>query len=222
MAQNPRTVSDVMTHTVVAVGRGAGLHEIIRTMEQWKVSALPVVAGESRVIGVVSEADLLVKEEFRGTDPSRGDQARRPADMARLGGVTAEELMSTPAVTVHADATLPQAARIMARRLIKRLPVIDASGRLAGVVSRGDLLKVFLRADGDIARELLEEVVTPLFRAASPPVAVEVSEGVVTLRGRVPDPSVIPVAIRLARSVEGVVDVACELSATYAASDSLS
>lgn len=102
------TVSDVMTHTVVAVGRNAPFKEIVRMMEQWKVSALPVLEGEGRVIGVVSEADLLPKEEFRDSDPSRFEQRRRLEDLAKAGALTAGELMSAPAICVHADAALPR------------------------------------------------------------------------------------------------------------------
>ncbi|MCQ4082060.1 CBS domain-containing protein [Streptomyces sp. RB6PN25] len=214
MPHSPHIVSDVMTHTVVAVGRSASFKEIVRTMEQWKVSALPVLAGEGRVIGVVSGADLLPKEEFRDSDPSRIEQLSRLADLAKAGATTAEELMSTPALTVHADATLAQAARIMAHGRVKRLPVIDAEGHLAGVVSRSDLLKVFLRTDQDIGDEVRRDVIGLLFPNASPPVEVTVDEGAVTLRGLIPDASLIPIAARLTRAVEGVVDVECRLTAT--------
>lgn len=101
MPETPHIVSDVMTLTVVAVGRDTPFKEIVRTMEKWKVSALPVLEGEGRVIGVVSEADLLTKEEFRDSDPNRNEQLRRMSDLAKAGAVTAEELMSIPAVTVH-------------------------------------------------------------------------------------------------------------------------
>ncbi|MER6983701.1 CBS domain-containing protein [Streptomyces carpinensis] len=200
-----------MTHTVVAVGRDAPFKDIIDLMGQWKVSALPVLEGEGRVIGVVSEADLLPKEEFRDSDPDRFTQLRRLSDLAKAGALTAEELMSTPAVTVHADATLAEAARIMAQRGIKRLPVVDGEGLLEGVVSRGDLLKVFLRPDDDIAEEVDREVLASLFPAPIEPIHVEVRDGVVTLTGRVRDTSMVPVAARLVRAVEGVVDVECHL-----------
>ncbi|MET7724656.1 CBS domain-containing protein [Streptomyces mirabilis] len=212
MHGNPHIVSDVMTHTVAAVGRKANFKEIVRLMEQWKVSALPVLEGEGRVIGVVSEADLLPKEEFRDSDPDRYTQLRRLSDLAKAGAVTAEDLMTAPAFTVRANATLAQAARTMARAKVKRLPVVDAMGLLEGVVSRGDLLKVFLRDDEDIAEEVRREVVSYLFRAPSSPVRVQVHEGVVTLAGRVRDTSLVPVAARLVRAVEGVVDVEFELT----------
>ncbi|MER5906044.1 CBS domain-containing protein [Streptomyces mirabilis] len=212
MHGSPRIVSDVMTHTVAAVGRKANFKEIVRLMEQWKVSALPVLEGEGQVIGVVSEADLLPKEEFRDSDPDRYTQLRRLSDLAKAGAVTAEDLMTAPAFTVRANATLAQAARTMAHAKVKRLPVVDDKGLLEGVVSRGDLLKVFLRDDEDIAEEVRREVVSYLFRAPSSPVRVQVHDGVVTLAGRVRDTSLVPVAARLVRAVEGVVDVEFELT----------
>lgn len=212
MHGSPHIVSDVMTHTVAAVGRKANFKEIVRLMEQWKVSALPVLEGEGRVIGVVSEADLLPKEEFRDSDPDRYTQLRRLSDLAKAGAVTAEDMMTAPAVTVRANATLAQAARTMAHAKVKRLPVVDDMGLLEGVVSRGDLLKVFLRDDEDIAEEVRREVVSYLFRAPPSPVRVQVHDGVVTLAGRVRDTSLVPVAARLVRAVEGVVDVEFELT----------
>ncbi|MDF3288697.1 CBS domain-containing protein, partial [Streptomyces silvisoli] len=199
MPHSPHIVSDVMTHTVVAVGRDASFKEIVQTMQQWKVSALPVLEGEGRVIGVVSEADLLPKEEFRDSDPARIEQLQRLGDLAKAGATTAEQLMTTPAVTVHADATLAQAARAMAHAHVKRLPVIDAEGHLAGVVSRGDLLKVFMRGDEDIEEEIRRDIVGLLFPGGSPPVDVTVDQGVATLRGQVPDASLVPIAVRLTR-----------------------
>ncbi|MEU9650874.1 CBS domain-containing protein [Streptomyces sp. NPDC048110] len=207
MLNSPHTVSDVMTHTAVAVGPQAPFKDVIALMDQWKVSALPVLEGEGRVVGLVSEADLLPKEEFRDSDPDRFTQMRRLTDLAKAGGLTAADVMTAPAVTVHPDATLAQAARIMAQRKVKRLPVVNAEGLLEGIVSRADLLKVFLRTDDDIAEEVGQDVVSPLFRSPADNVRVEVSDGVVTLRGRVEDTSLVPVAARLVRAVEGVVDV---------------
>ncbi|MFJ6539754.1 CBS domain-containing protein [Streptomyces sp. NPDC091385] len=202
-----------MTRAVVAVGSGTLFRDLVERMEQWGVSALPVLEGDGRVIGVVSEADLLPKEEFRDSEPDRLTQLRRMSDLAKAGAVTAGELMSTPAVTVHADATLPEAARIMAVKGVKRLPVIDAQGALVGVVSRGDLLKVFLRPDAELADEIRRSVVDVLFPAPVEPVHVMVAEGVVTLTGCVRDAERIELASRMTRGVEGVVDVNCRLTA---------
>ncbi|MFF0663507.1 CBS domain-containing protein [Streptomyces parvulus] len=208
---SPRVVSDVMTHTVVAVGRDAPFKEVVALMQQWKVSALPVLEGEGRVVGVVSEADLLPKEEFRDSDPDRFTQMRRLADLAKAGGLTAADVMSAPAVTVHPHATLAEAARIMVRRRVKRLPVVSSEGLLEGVVSRGDLLRVFLRTDQEIADEVEHDVLPILFPGASRPVRVSVAGGVVTLTGPFRDTSLVPVAARLVRAVEGVVDVECRV-----------
>ncbi|MEU6144509.1 CBS domain-containing protein [Streptomyces sp. NPDC047081] len=204
MPESPYTVSDVMTHTVVAVGSEAPFKEIVELLDQWKVSALPVLAGEGRVVGVVSEADLLAKEEFRDTD--EGD----PTERKKAGAVTAGELMSAPAVTVHADASLAEAARIMARRHVKRLPVVDAVGLLQGVVSRSDLLKVFLRDDEEIAGEIRHSVLGQL--PVTSPLTVGVQEGVVTLSGSLPDRMLVPVVARAVRAVEGVVDIRLDLT----------
>ncbi|MEE1803521.1 MULTISPECIES: CBS domain-containing protein [unclassified Streptomyces] len=211
MYHAPHHVSDVMTRPVVAVGPDAGFKEMVETMGRWKVSALPVLVGDGRVAGVVSEADLLPKEEFRDADPSRAEQMRRLADLRKAGAVTAEELMSAPATTVDEDATLAQAARTMALRRLKRLPVVDSAGMLRGIVSRSDLLKVFLRSDEDIAQEVREEVVQRLFLVSRESVLVTVEDGVVTLSGTIRDTALVPIAARLTRAVEGVVDVECDL-----------
>ncbi|NUP43675.1 MAG: CBS domain-containing protein [Streptomyces sp.] len=203
----PHIVSDVMTRAVAAVGRAAAFKDIVRTMQDRKVSAVPVVDGGNRVVGIVSEADLLPKEEFRDSDPDRHTQLRRLSDLAKAGSVTAGELMTSPALTVRANATLAQAAREMARARVKRLPVVDDSGRLEGIVSRADLLKVFLRDDEEIAEEVRREIVSYLLPAPASAVRVQVRDGVVTLGGRVRDTSLVPVAARLVRAVEGVVDV---------------
>lgn len=204
MSDSPYTVSDVMTHTAVAIGSEASFKEIVELLDQWKVSALPVLAGEGRVVGVVSEADLLPKEEFRDTDEGE------PTERAKAGAVSAGELMSTPAVTVHADATIAEAARIMARRHVKRLPVVDGVGVLQGVVSRGDLLKVFLRSDEEIADEIRHTVLGHL--PVTSALTVGVAEGVVTLGGPLPDRTLVPVVARAVRAVEGVVDIRIELT----------
>ncbi|MGQ5637876.1 MULTISPECIES: CBS domain-containing protein [unclassified Streptomyces] len=214
MQSNPYRVSDVMTRAAVAVGRKALFKDMVERMEQRQVSALPVLERDGRVIGLVSEADLLPKEEFRDSDPDRFTQLRRLADLAKAGAVTAEELMSSPAVTVHADATLAEAARIMALKHVKRLPVVNAEGLLEGVVSRGDLLKVFLRPDNDLADEIRRDVIDVLFPAPVEPVHITVVDGVATLTGRVPDAARIPLAVHLVRGVEGIVGVDCRLTAT--------
>ncbi|MFF7295514.1 CBS domain-containing protein [Streptomyces sp. NPDC008265] len=200
------TVSDVMTHTAIAIGREASYKEIVELMHEWKVSAVPVLEGEGRVVGVVSEADLLPKEEFRRDEPLLPDQLE---EASKAGGVLAEELMSSPAVTVHPDATTAEAARIMARKHVKRLPVVNDLGMLEGVVSRSDLLKVFLRPDEELAEEIRQAVLTEL--SPGVPLDFTVEEGVVTLRGQLRDRALVPLLARAISAVEGVVDVRMEL-----------
>lgn len=207
MHGSPHIVSDVMTRDVATVERRTAFKDVVRLMQDRKVSAVPVVDRGDKVLGIVSEADLLPKEEFRDSDPDRYTQLRRLSDLAKAGSLTAEELMTSPALTVRADATLAQAAREMARARVKRLPVVDTDGRLEGIVSRADLLKVFLRDDEDIAEQIRREVVSYLFFPPESSVLVEVRDGVATLAGRVRDTSPVPVAARLVRAVEGVVDV---------------
>ncbi|MFF4733825.1 CBS domain-containing protein [Streptomyces mirabilis] len=211
MYGTPHIVSDVMTHNVATVGRWASFKDMMGMMQDWRVSALPVLEGEGRVIGVVSEADLLPTEELRDS-PEKGYALLRPADVAKAGALTAGELMSSPAITVQANATLAEAARIMAHEKVKRLPVIDEAGLLQGVISRADLLKVFLRKDEDIAEEVRREIVAYLFPPPASSIHVDVHDGVATLTGRVRDTSLVPVAARLVRAVEGVVDVELDLT----------
>ncbi|MFF4427478.1 CBS domain-containing protein [Streptomyces sp. NPDC001549] len=206
MPASRSTVSDVMTHTAIAIGREASYKEIVELLHEWKVSAVPVLEGEGRVVGVVSEADLLPKEEFRREEPILPD----PLDeAAKAAGVLAEDLMSSPAVTVHPRATVAEAARIMARKGVKRLPVVNEVGMLEGVVSRSDLLKVFLRPDEELAEEIRRAVPAELAPGAD--LDFSVQDGVVVLRGPVRDRALVPLLARAIRAVEGVVDVRMEL-----------
>ncbi|WP_328911622.1 CBS domain-containing protein [Streptomyces sp. NBC_00234] len=201
-----------MTKKVVAVLPGAEFKEIVAAMERWKVTGVPVVEGEGQVVGVVSEADLLLKEEFHDHRLGLVEQMRHLDDTAKAGSRCAQDLMTSPAVTVTPDASLPRAARLMAAHRVKRLPVVDANGTIQGIVSRGDLLKVFLRPDDDLAAEVRRDVVEHLLPLSDRKVRVHVHAGVVTLSGEVRDSARIPLAARLARAVEGVVDVRCELT----------
>ncbi|MFJ6405479.1 CBS domain-containing protein [Streptomyces hydrogenans] len=212
MTSRAFTVADVMTRKVVAVRPDTSFKEIVAAMERWKVTALPVLEGEGRVVGVVSEADLLLKEEFHDRRLGMIERLRRRDATAKAASDRAAELMTTPAVTVPPGASLSRAARLMAVRRVRRLPVVDADGTIRGVVSRSDLLKVFLRPDEELADEVRREVVGHLFPLSRDRVEVHVEAGVVTLTGDVRDSTLIPLAERLARAVEGVVDVRCGLT----------
>ncbi|RAG86852.1 hypothetical protein DN069_04515 [Streptacidiphilus pinicola] len=186
------TVADVMTHAVAAVGRDAGIDEIVETLNARRVSALPVLAGDGRVVGVVSESDVIAAEL---------------ADPATASAVTAGRLMSTPAVTVHPEASLAEAASTMLKRKVKRLPVVDAEDRLSGIVSRADVLKIFLRGDDDVARHIRFELLTALDARTEAGIDVSVADGHVHLSGRIPPEPGPAVLTRLVEGVPGVVDV---------------
>jgi CBS domain-containing protein len=193
------SVADVMTHAVVAVGRDATYREILNMLQEWKVSAVPVLTGDGRVVGVVSEADLLLAGE---RDPRHAPK------------MTAGQLMTAPAVCVHPESPTAQAARAMAREHLKRLPVVDAEGMLVGIVSRGDLLKVHLRADEELADQVRFELLAVLRPQQASDVDVRAEEGRITLTGTLPDRSALPVLERLVRAVPGVVDVEVRLATT--------
>ena len=209
-----RHVRDVMTPEVVTVGEQASFKEIAATMAERRVSALPVLDDEGRVAGIVSEADLLLKEEFpEGPAGGRLFQGRRHRmERAKAAGDTAVELMTAPAITIGPDATVAEAARLLHRHQIKRLPVVDPAGPLLGIVSRADLLRVFLRSDADIAQEIRQEVLLRAMWVDPDSVTVQVRDGVVTLTGQLERRSLIPIAVSLVHGIDGVVDVVDRLS----------
>jgi CBS domain-containing protein len=213
-----RRVRDVMTTSVVTVDRITPYKEIARLLAEHQISGVPVLTMGRHVAGVVSEADLLAVEDEDARrarmNAERPGRLHWPARQPRRWGLIAGELMTTPAVTIHPDATIPGAARVMNARHVRRLPVVDADGTLIGIISRRDLLSVFLRPDPDIAadtRELLDEILPG--NPAS--VNAVVHEGVVVLTGTLDmteDRDLIPVAIRLIWHIDGVVDVLNRLS----------
>jgi CBS-domain-containing membrane protein len=199
-------VAAVMTTDVVTVGPDTVYKEVVERLHDRRVSAAPVVDAELRVLGVVSEADLLLKEE--GPDSRPAASLLRPhGDAARARARNAADLMTSPAVTVRPEATLTEAARLMHRRRVKRLPVVDADGRLVGIVSRADLIQVYLRGDDSIATEIRDEVLRQELAIDPDTVTVTVEEGVVRLEGQVETKSLAPITARLVGAVQGVVAV---------------
>ncbi|CAL9337300.1 Inosine-5'-monophosphate dehydrogenase [Streptomyces sp. enrichment culture] len=182
-----RSVADLMTPHPVAVRAETAFKEVARLLHEYDITAVPVVDGDGHPVGVVSEADLL----------------RR-----RAGGTSAAgELMSSPAVTARPEWSVVRAARVMQRHGVKRLPVVGADGRLVGVLSRSDLVRLFLRRDQAIREEIVEDVIVRTLRIAPSSVTVDVDDGVVVLSGTVPRAELLPVVERLCQSVDGVVDV---------------
>ncbi|MFC5720907.1 CBS domain-containing protein [Streptomyces gamaensis] len=213
-----RTVDELMTRDVVQVRPDTPFKEIVRTLAEHDVTAVPVVTADGRVVGVVSEADLMRKSADQ-PDPF----GRVPVpdlqewERDRAEGARAEELMSAPAVCARPEWNVVETARLMAVQGVKRLPVVDETDRLVGIVSRGDILRVFLREDSAVREEIRRDVLERTLGLDPSAVAVEVVEGQVTLTGTVGARSVIPVVERLCRSVDGVVSVRRHL--TYTADD---
>jgi len=207
-------VEDVMSHKVVTASVDTGFAELVRLMAEHAVSALPVVDADRHVVGVVSEADLLAKESARaqGRPHSLVALMRRHENKARAEGTVAVELMSSPAVTVPAKTSLAMAARIMSEHRVKRLPVVDADDLLVGIVSRADLLGVFLRGDEEIAEEIRHDVFERSLDTPADKVQVTVVEGEVTLDGVIDRRSLVRVAEALVGRVDGVVSVTNRLS----------
>ncbi len=204
-----KTVRDVMTTDVVTVDREMSYKAVVELMQQHKISGVPVVGADNVVIGVVSEADLLRKPERydRSGPPVRVGGLRTRSATHKANALDANELMTTPAVTIESAATIAVAARVMAKHRIKRLPVVDESGHLIGVVSRSDLLRVFLRSDAEIRDEVVSEVFGRVLWAHASSVDVLVEDGMVALTGRLERRSEVAIAGTLTASLDGVVTV---------------
>ena len=203
-------VADVMTRDVVAVRTDASFKEIAAMLRNLRVSAFPVLDDGDKVIGVVSETDLLPKEALEaGYEGHRGRQSarRHRAELAKAPGVTAGDLMSRPPVTIGPFDLVSHAAHLMYHHGITRLPVVSAGGRLVGIISRSDVLSVFSRPDEEIRREITEKIVVREFRAGPAQVTVTVTDGVVTVDST-PDTAAIGHKIAgEVRHMEGVVAV---------------
>jgi CBS domain-containing protein len=203
MAPIHRTVEDVMTTPVVTADRLTPYKEIARLLAEHQISGLPVLVDGWQVIGVVSEADLLTAQDTAAQDTT----AAHP-------GLTAGELMTAPAVTIHPDATIQAAVHVMNSHHVRRLPVAGADRQLIGIVSRRDVLSVVLRRDTDIARDV-RRILGEISLATPVAVDVTVRHGIVTLAGTAELPpggpscslGLSPLAMRLIRAVEGVLDV---------------
>ncbi|GHK02246.1 hypothetical protein SY2F82_40430 [Streptomyces sp. Y2F8-2] len=211
-----RTVAEVMTHSVVTAHPRSSFKQIAQLLRDNDVTALPVVDDEGRPVGVVSEADLLRKAASL-PDPEGRPLGRPlgPEELARAGAETAEAMMTTPAVMARPGWNVVETARTMYRHKVKRLPVVDETGRLVGIVSRSDLLRPFLRSDTAISDEIHQDVLRATLGLPSDAVQVDVRNGVVTLKGRVEERTLIPVIDRLCRSVDGVVAVHQSIGYAY-------
>lgn len=212
-------VGSLMTMDVVRAEYDTPAEEVARLLADHRIDGLPLVDQDDRVIGVVSASDLTAHEpatphphrsRSRFGFPELSPAARRRS--VRAPARTAGELMSAPPVTAHAEDTIVEAARTMARRGVKTLPVLDEEDRLVGVVTRRDLLRVFLRPDAEIREEVIEEVLVRVLWLMPRSIEVVAADGVVTLAGRLERRSEAEIAVAMTRQIDGVVAVVGELT----------
>ena len=206
------TVKDVMTTHVVAVRRNATYKVMAASLQEHHISALPVLDDQDKVIGVVSEADLLTKQALDGGAPGHIGPLLHHRQLAKASGVTAADLMTRPPITIAADDTAAHAARLMYSRRVKRLPVVTSDGHLVGIVSRVDVLSVYSRPDRDIRQEITETLILGTFLTDPARFTVTVTDGIVTIEG---EPETRTLGLELVdyiRHVEGVVAVRDRLS----------
>lgn len=210
-------VRDVMTTDVATVRADTPYREIIDVVTSRRISAVPVVDDFGHVLGVVSEADLLHKVELIGEPHERRafESRRRRQVRTKADASVARDLMTAPAVTTFADTTVVAAAKLLDHEQVKRLPVIDDLGRLVGIVTRSDLLRVHLRPDADIRADVVQDVLHRVLAIEEGMVRVEVHDGVVTLVGQLDRRTAAELAARLAAQVSGVVAVVDKLGYDY-------
>jgi CBS-domain-containing membrane protein len=209
------TVKDVMTTRVVSVKRDTSFRSMAAALRDCRVSAFPVLDDDGKVIGLVSEADMLAKEALDSEPhgmPGMIAGLLRRKEYEKARGTTAGDLMSRPPITVAPDDTLERAARLMYTRKVKRLPVVDESGQLVGIIGRSDLLAVFDRSDEEILKAITDDIVLNQFLADPNALHVTVENGVVTLSGVLETSSVGHEIVDQARHAQGVVAVRDRLS----------
>ena len=207
-------VRDVMTANVIVVDEDATFKHITHVLTENRVSAVPVVDRMGRVLGIVSESDLLAKVAAGGDPHAKigGHYPERQHLRRKAQGETARDMMTAPAVTVSPEDVVVDAARVAARAHVRRLPVVDDRGILVGIVSRTDLLRVFLKSDEALHDYIADEVLSKRFLLEPGSVVVTVADGVVTLRGQVETKMMLEPLLDNIRSLDGVVAVHTDLT----------
>lgn len=187
---------------------------LVRLIKENKVSAIPIVDQHGMPIGIVSEADLMIKErrhELNSAEDFLHLQKRRN-DRAKADGTLASEVMTSPAITVTADTSLSEAAHMMQKKNVRRLVVVDERGRIAGIVSRSNLLQVFLRSDAELRDEIAGILIPAIVSSSPEAIGVEVRANIVTLSGEVDRKTDAEILVRLTNELDGVVDVVDRLT----------
>jgi CBS-domain-containing membrane protein len=206
------TVKDVMSTHVVAVRENAAFKEIAAALREQRAGAFPVLDAASKVVGVVSETDLLAVEALDGSVHGLFQGLRHRRRLPGAGPVTAADLMTQPAVTIGADEPALSAARLLYSRRVKQLPVTSPDGTLIGIVSRSDVLTVYSRPDEAIEHEITQELILRALLGDPSRFTVTVKDGIVTIDGAPESADVGREIIDRARHVEGVVAVRDRLS----------
>lgn len=207
-----RTVSSVMSSPVVTVTPETSFKDCVRILRQKRVSGLPVVDAHGRLVGIVSESDLLNKVEKRDADSYVLESKRHRLDRARAAALDVRSAMSADVVSTRPDFPIALAAREMHTRGFKRLPVVDDKGRLVGIVSRGDLLTVFLRTDRDVRSDVRTVLELMEKEHGGRGLKAEVADGVVALHGSFSEKSRCDATVRAVSMVDGVVGVTSHLA----------
>jgi CBS domain-containing protein len=201
------TVKDVMTTHVVAVRQNATYKEMATMLHKHRISAFPVLDDEDKVIGVVSEADLLTKEAHDGESRGFLEGILRHKEQGKVTGVIAADLMTGPALVVGPGEPVTNAARLMYSGRVKRLPVVNSDGRLIGIVSRSDVLSVYSKPDEAIKNEIRQQVVLDTFLVDPNRFTITVKDGIVTLEGTPETNATGHEIVDAVRHLEGVVAV---------------
>jgi CBS-domain-containing membrane protein len=206
------TVRDVMSTHVIAVRQTAPYKDMAAMLRDQRISAFPVIDDDNKVIGVVSETDLLTKEALEGTVPRTLQSLTSQHMRSQVNGITAADLMTKPAVTIGPDEPVTHAARLMFNQRVKRLPVTGDDGRLIGIVTRSDVLSVYSRPDAEIQREITQDLILGTFFCDPAKFKVTVKDGIATIEGTPETTTVGLDIIDAVRHMEGVVAVRDRLS----------
>jgi CBS domain-containing protein len=209
-------VDQVMTRDVMTVPRDTSLRDVARILADRRISGLPVLDEAGKLAGVVTEADVLVKEmeqkERRGgvvgwlLEPDEGWRENK------FEARTAGQAMSSPVITVRPTDQVTKAATLMIENGINRVPVVDDAGSVVGIVARADLVRAFTQTDAEITREIREDVIQHQFWASPENLTVEVHEGVVKLAGELETETLAEGLPRMVARVPGVIAVESRLT----------
>jgi CBS domain-containing protein len=214
------TVQDVMTSPPRTVRPETPLKDVARQLIDHRISGIPVVDGDGRVLGVVSEADFLVKEQGPDAIGHRrlarflGESGETRAQIAKLGAATAGEAMTSPAVTIEPRRRISEAAALMTDRRINRLPVVE-DGRLVGIVTRADLVRAYVRTDDELSRSIREDVLLRVLWLDPTVFEVAVRDGVAAIHGQVERRSTAEMVERAVTMVPGIIDVHADVSWSF-------